>query len=199
MKRIGVTGGIGSGKSTVCRHFEALGARVFYADLEAKRLMQERADVRAELIQAFGAESYDAEGRLDRAYLARRVFNDSEALAQINAIVHPRVREALVQATRDAEADGVPLLVYEAALLFESGGDRFVDAVVVVDAPEDERVRRVVARDGVMPAEVRARMQHQLPAATLRARADYVLDNSGAPEAVQREVERLYRLFTTEA
>lgn len=192
MKTLGVTGGIGSGKTTVCRMLEALGARIFYADDEAKRLMQADAGTRTAIEDAFGAASYDADGRLDRAYLADRVFGSEERVARLNAIVHPRVYEAFAAAAARARAEGVPLLVLEAALLFESGGDRHLDAVAVVDAPEAVRVRRVATRDATTPAAVRARMQHQLPAETLRRRADYVLLNDGPPEELHDAVEAIY-------
>ncbi len=193
MKTLGVTGGIGSGKTAVCRILEELGARVFYADAEAKRLMEADPEVRAEIVEAFGPESYDERGRLNRAYLAAKVFADPANVARINRIVHPRVYEAFEAARRAAEAEGAPLLVKEAALIYESGGDRHLDAVAVVDAPEDERVRRVVARDDVTPEQVRARMAHQLSPAELRRRADYVIENTGSLEDLQRQVERVYR------
>ncbi len=193
MKTLGVTGGIGSGKTTVCRFFEDLGARVFYADVEAKRLMQEDPETRAEITAAFGPESYDAGGRLDRAYLAQEVFGDEEKVARISAIVHPRVFRAFAQAKQGAERDGVDLLVHEAALIFEAGGERHLDAVAVVDAPQAERVRRVVARDDAQPAQVRARMRHQLPPEELRRRADYVIENTGSMEDLRRQVEQIYR------
>ncbi len=193
MKTLGVTGGIGSGKSAVCRILEDLGARVFYADAEAKRIMEEDPEVRAEIVAAFGPESYDEHGRLNRAYLAAKVFGDPKNVERINRIVHPRVYEAFEAAKRTAEAEGVPLLVKEAALIFESGGDRHLDAVAVVDAPEDERVRRVVARDGVTPEQVRARMRHQMPPEELRRRADYVIENTGSLDDLRRQVTRVYR------
>lgn len=192
-RTLGITGGIGSGKTAVCRFFEDLGARVFYADVEAKRLMTEDPDARAEITAAFGPESYDADGRLNRAYLARRVFSNEADVARINAIVHPRVLAAFRRARQQAEQDGVALLIHEAALLFESGGDRHLDAVAVVDAPLEERVRRVVARDGVTPEQVRARINHQLPADELRRRADYVIENDGSLAALRGQVEAVYR------
>ncbi len=192
MKTLGVTGGIGSGKTTVCRLFEDLGARVFYADREAKKLMEEDPAMRAEITAAFGPESYDAAGRLDRAYLARRVFGEAASVARINAIVHPRVFRAFEAAREAAAREGVVLLVHEAALIFEAGGERYLDAVAVVDAPEAERVRRVTARDAVTPAQVRARMGHQLPPDELRRRADYVIDNTGSLEDLRRQVEQVY-------
>lgn len=198
VRTLGVTGGIGSGKSTVCRLLEALGARVFYADEEAKRLMTEDPALRRAIVEAFGPESYLPDGRLNRAYLAEWVFHDPEALRRLNALVHPRVLEAFEQAREQAAREQVPLLVLEAALLFDSGADRLVDHVLVVDAPEAERIRRVVARDGVTPEQVRARMQHQLPPEELRRRADFVLENTGSLETLRKQVEALYRRLTSE-
>jgi len=193
---LGVTGGIGSGKSTACRMLEEQGARVFYADAEAKRLMQQDDALRTAIAGAFGADTYDAGGTLNRAHLAALVFSDDEKLQQLNALVHPRVFEAFGQAKEQAEAEGVKVLVHEAALIFESGGDAHLDAVAVVDAPVDVRLRRVRARDGASEAEVRARMAHQLPPEELRQRADYVLDNSGSIEALRRQVHALYAQVT---
>ncbi|MEZ4700695.1 MAG: dephospho-CoA kinase [Rhodothermales bacterium] len=196
MKTIGVTGGIGSGKTTVCRMLETMGAEVFYADAEAKRLMNEDPALRAGLIAAFGAETFMEDGRLDRAYLARQVFGDEERLATLNGLVHPRVREALVARKAEAAQRGAPLLVYEAALIYETGGDAYVDAVAVVHAPERARLERVAARDGVDEGQIRARMQHQLPPATLRRRADILIENDGDLEDLRRQAEALFRRMT---
>lgn len=193
MITLGITGGIGSGKTTVCRMLEALGARVVYADAEAKRLMQEDPEARAAIQAAFGSESYDDQGRLDRAYLADQVFGDEDRLEQLNRIVHPRVFAAFERAKAQAERDGVAVLVHEAALIYEAGGDRHLDAVAVVDAPRDKRIDRVVARDAVTPAQVAARMGHQLPPDELRRRADYVIDNTGSLDDLQAQVEQLWR------
>lgn len=198
MTTLGVTGGIGSGKTTVCRMLEELGARVFYADIEAKRLMQEDPEVRAEIQAAFGAESYDAEGNLNRTHLAEKVFGSDEDVARINAIVHPRVFEAFEEARQKAQREGVALLVHEAALIFEAGAEKHLDAVAVVDAPEAIRIRRVTARDDVPPEAVRARMGHQLPPEELRRRADYVIDNSGSKRDLHTEVERVFRAVLSE-
>ncbi len=193
---LGVTGGIGSGKSTVCRLFETLGAQVFYADEEAKRLMTKDRALRRAILDAFGPESYLPNGQLNRAYLAARVFHDAEALRRLNALVHPHVLKAFKQARKQAAQAKVPLLILEAALLFESGADQLVDHVLVVDAPEAERIRRVVARDGIAPEDVRARMQHQLSPEMLRARADFILENTGSLEQLRQQVEALYRQLT---
>ena len=197
MTTLGITGGIGSGKSAACRIFEELGARVVYADAEAKRLMQEDPELRAELIEAFGPESYDASGALDRAHLAARVFGDAAQVARLNALVHPRVRERMLALIDEARADGVGLLVYEAALIFETGADRVLDHVAVVDAPLETRIARVMARDGIPREAVLARMQHQLPAADLRRRADFVIENDGDLAHLRTEVEALYHRLTS--
>ena len=192
MKTLGVTGGIGSGKTTVCGFLEEKGARVFYADIEAKRLMQEDEDVRAAIIDAFGEAAYAADGTLDRAVLADRVFGDAEQLDRLNAIVHPRVFEAFEAAKERAAEEEVGLLVHEAALLFEAGGDAHVDTTAAVVAPEAERVARVAERDDVTPDQVRARMGHQLPQDELRRRADHVLENDGTLEDLRQKSVELY-------
>ena len=193
LKTLGVTGGIGSGKTTVCRMLEACGARVFYADQEGKRILQEDPAARDEVIAAFGPASYGADGRLDRPYLAAQVFGDEAKVAQINRIVHPRVFAAFEKAKVQAEADGIALLVKEAALIFEAGGEQHLDAVAAVLAPQAERLRRVTSRDGVTREQVRARMAHQLPPEELRRRADYVIENDGDLEDLQRQVQALYQ------
>ncbi len=192
MITLGVTGGIGSGKTTVCGFLEEKGARVFYADIEAKRLMQEDASVRAEIAETFGDEVYADDGALNRAVLAEQVFGDADRLEQLNAIVHPRVFEAFEGAKDRAAEEGVDLLVHEAALLFEAGGDRHVDVTAAVVAPEAERVARVAERDDVSPEQVRARMGHQLPQDELRRRADHVIENGGSLEDLRRKSVELY-------
>jgi dephospho-CoA kinase len=189
---LGVTGGIGSGKTTVCGFLEEQGARVFYADIEAKRLMQEDPEVRAAIVEAFGGAAYDEDGALDRAYLADRVFGDAEQLERLNAIVHPRVFEAFEAAKARARDEDPSLLVHEAALLFEAGGDEHVDTTAAVVAPDADRIEWVARRDDVAPEQVRARMQHQLPQDELRRRADYVIENDGTLEDLRRKSVELY-------
>lgn len=192
MTTVGVTGGIGSGKSAfVARLGQHAGVRVILADDLAKRLMADDAEVRRQLVTRFGAETFGPDGALDRASLARRVFADRAELAALNAIVHPAVRQALVEAKAQAEADGVAVLVYEAALLAETGGDAVVDLVVVVDAPEEVRVARAAARDGVPAEAIRARMRHQLDRESLLRIADRVVDNSGDRAALWAEADAL--------
>ena len=192
MRTLGVTGGIGSGKTTVCGFLEEQGARVFYADIEAKRLMREDPDVQAAIVDAFGEAAYDEGGVLDRAYLADRVFGDAEQLDRLNAIVHPHVFKAFEAAKARAADAEVSLLVHEAALLFEAGGDEHVDTTAAVVAPDANRIDWVAARDDVTPDQVRARMQHQLPQDELRERADHVIENDGSLDNLRRKSVDLY-------
>jgi dephospho-CoA kinase len=194
-----VTGGIGSGKTTVCGFLEEQGARVFYADLEARRLMNEDEDVRADVKAAFGAESYRDDGSLNRAYLADQVFGDTDRVERLNAIVHPRVFEAFEAAKARAQDENVRLLVHEAALLFEAGGDAHVDATCVVVAPDDQRIARVVERDDVTETQVRARMGHQLSQDEMRARADYVIANDGSISDLRTKTVDLYWTLVDDA
>jgi dephospho-CoA kinase len=192
VKTLGVTGGIGSGKTTVCGFLEEKGAKVFYADLEAKQLMQNDEAVRAEIVDEFGTEAYRDDGALNREFLAEQVFGDAERLERLNAIVHPKVFESFAAAETRAAEEGVDLLVHEAALLFEAGGDAHVDVTAAVVAPDAERVARVVERDDVTEAQVRERMEHQLSQAELRHRADHVIENDGSLSDLRDASVELY-------
>lgn len=192
MTTLGVTGGIGSGKTTVCGFLEEQGARVFYADIEAKRLMQEEDAVRAALVDEFGPDTYTEDGALNRAYLADQVFGDDERVDRLNAIVHPHVFAAFEAAKERAAEEEVDLLVHEAALLFEAGGDRHVDVTAAVVAPDADRIDWVTERDDVPPDQVRTRMAHQLPQDELRRRADYVIENDGSLEDLRQKSVELY-------
>ncbi|PSQ78076.1 MAG: dephospho-CoA kinase [Bacteroidetes bacterium QH_7_62_13] len=192
MITLGATGGIGSGKTTVCGFLEEKGARVFYADVEAKRLMQEDEAVRAAIVNEFGTEAYADDGSLNRASLADRVFGDAERVERLNAIVHPHVFEAFEAAAGRARDEGLDLLVHEAALLFEAGGDDHVGVTAAVVAPDADRIAWVTERDDVTPEQVKARMTHQLPQDELRRRADHVIENDGSLEDLRRKSVELY-------
>ena len=174
MKVIGLTGGIGSGKSTVARVFETLGVPVFDADRAALALYDEDESLLVEVMQRFGVSVIDANGRVNRPALASIVFNDSEALQQLNAMVHPRVAKKFDAWKKLQRASAV---VREAAILFESRSASDCDAVIVVTAPEDLRVDRVQKRNGWNEAEVRARMNRQWSEQQLIERADAVIVN----------------------
>lgn len=174
--RIGITGGIGSGKTTVCRLFEALGVPVYYADTRAKALMTTDTALMAGIRELFGAGAYTDDGQLNRPLIAERAFGDPSVLAQLNALVHPAVHR---DANQWSDAQDAPYTLREAALLFESGGDRHLDRVITVYAPESVRLARVMARDNATEAQVRARMRQQLDDEVKRQRADFVILNDG--------------------
>ncbi len=193
---LGITGGIGSGKSTACRILEELGARVFYADVEARRLMESDGGTREEVTAAFGLRSYLSDGSLDRKYLADLVFGDPEHLSRLNAIIHPRVHRGFRFAHERAVECGIPVLVHEAALIFESGGNAHLDGVAVVVAPDQLRIQRVMERDGVTEEQVRSRMRHQWRPEELKRRADWVIDNAGSEGELRRQVQAVYAAVT---
>ena len=195
-RTLGITGGIGSGKSAACHILRSLGASLFEADRVAKDLMEYSPPVREAILATFGTQSYTP--ALNRAWLAAQVFGNAEALARLNAIVHPRVRTAFAERREAAVRNREPLLVLAAALIFESGLDPMLDSVAVIDAPIPVRIRRVTARDKVTEEAVRARMRHQWPAAELKRRANYVIDNSGPLPMLRPQVVRLFEWATAD-
>ena len=192
-KTLGITGGIGSGKSTVCDILESFGVRIFNADAVGKVLMTDNYEVRQEVTDMFGIDSYTVGGELNTTYLAEVVFADPERVRAINSIVHPRVLAAFEAAASMARRDGINVIVLESALLFQSGADQLVDVVAVVDAPPATRRSRVMQRDGVERDDVDARIRHQMSPAELRKRADYVIPNRGSIEDLNEAVAELYR------
>jgi dephospho-CoA kinase len=184
MKRIGLTGSIGSGKSTVASLLRARGFAVLDADQIARELTG-CPEVLSELL-TFGPEVVRA-GRLDRAALARRVFGDPEALARLNALIHPRVRAELA---RRREALGAETVFEEVPLLYESGLQGSYDSVIVVDAPLPQRLERL-SRRGLPEADARRRDALQLPADTKRALASAVLENTGSLVELEAALDAL--------
>ena len=156
---VGITGGIGSGKSTVCRIFQLLGVPVFEADAVAKNLYDSNPEIKAGLIRLFGEEIYTEDGLLDRKKLASVIFTNEIHLAQVNELVHPVVRAAFENWLKMHE--NVPYIIHEAAILFESGFYKMMNFTILVSAPEEQRIARVVARDGVTEQLVRKRIQKQ--------------------------------------
>ena len=194
MYKIGVTGGIGSGKSTVCRLFAAHGIAVYDSDTQAKRLMNESAQLREGLVRAFGEECY-AGGELDRRYLASRVFADKEALATLNALVHPAVREDFREWAGRQAGDYV---ILESAILFEAGFAVEVDTTLAVLAPVEERVKRCMERDGSTREEVLRRMSNQADDDTLHRLADRTIVNVRR-DYLESDVQRLHEIYSHEA
>lgn len=177
MLKVGITGGIGSGKSTVCRLFEKFGVPVYYADDRAKWLMNNQEDLKRALKREFGEAVYRTDGLLDRAYLAGIVFKNTTKLEMLNSIVHPAVFEDGQKWQAEQEALGVAYTLKEAALLFETGSYANLDKIVVVTAPEETRIKRVMDRDKATEEEVRARINKQMPQEEKEKRADYIIEN----------------------
>ena len=194
--RAGITGGIGSGKTTVCRIFEALGIPVYDADYWAKWLIANDPEVKQAITGLFGPEAYLPDGQYNRALIAGMVFQAPAKLAALNAAVHPAV-ERHARAWHDEQAEkGVPYTLKEAALLVESGSHQFLDALIVVTAPEELRIRRVMARDGVPEEAVRARMANQMQEGEKVRLADYVIVNDGEHSLV-RQVWAVHRALSS--
>lgn len=188
--RIGITGGIGSGKTTVCKIFATLQIPIYYADDQAKTLMIEDKDLKKSLIETFGRETYLPTGLINRPYLANIVFNDQLALEKLNAIVHPAVKkDGIAWAKSHADA---PYTLREAALIYESGIDKTLDYVIVVTAPKDLRIQRVMQRDGVDEAAVRARIDKQWPESEKIKRAHFIIHNDGKQSLV-KQVLRIHK------
>ncbi len=173
MIRVGLTGGIGSGKTAVARVFRTLGIPVFEADAEGRRIMQEDAAVIKAVTERFGT-SVVRNGAIDRATLASIVFKDPSALKDLNAIIHPAVRTGFL---RWAAEQNAPYVIMEAAVMAENGGHRTMDQVIVVTAPAELRIQRVMARDGVGRDAVDARMANQVGDAERLKLADHVIHN----------------------
>lgn len=194
MMKIGVTGGIGSGKSTVCRLFALKGVAVYDSDAAAKRLMQQDDRLRERLTERFGIGTF-RDGALDRAYLAGVVFNDAQALADLNALVHPVVmRDFDAWAARQ---DGA-YVILESAILFEAGLQACVDKTVAILAPRELRIERTCRRDKCERDEVGRRIAAQLDDDTLSGRADYTIVNI-FEEDLEPAVVKLDRIFSHEA
>jgi len=183
MLQIGLTGNIGSGKTTVCKIFEILDVPVFYADLRARALL-DRKDVKEQVIDVFGSQVVDKSGGLDRKALAAVVFNNKAMLDKLNAIIHPLVREDYNQWV-SAHANQL-YVIQEAAILFETGLASRFDKVIVVAAPLDVRIERVMKRDGVSREEVLHRAANQFDQEVLVSKADYLIYNDDRQLVIPR-------------
>lgn len=194
MYKVGITGGIGSGKSTVCRIFAQSGVALYDADSRAKELMATSVVLRQRIVECFGEEAYTSEG-LNRAYLAERVFGNAEQLHLLNSIVHPAVMEDFEQW---AEAQEGVYVLFESAILFESGLADRVDTTVAVMAPESLRVERVMARDNCTYEQVLARIKNQMSDDERSDRAKYSIVNIDL-EDLEEDVAQLHRRLSYDA
>ncbi|MDP3063372.1 MAG: dephospho-CoA kinase [Chloroflexota bacterium] len=189
---IGLTGGIGTGKSEVSRMLQRLGAVVIDADRVGHEVYRPQTSTWHRVVEAFGEGILAPSGEIDRKKLGSIVFADQRALARLNAIVHPVIREELVGRLEGLRGRGTPVVVVEAAVLIEAGWDTLMDEVWVTHSREDAAVARVARRNSLSPEEVRRRVRAQLPFEERRMHADVVIENDGDLEALRQKVEALW-------
>lgn len=175
MLKVGVTGGIGSGKTTVCKVFELLGIPVFYADDVAKSIMQTDPVLKTALLNTFGENSYTKDGMLNRAYISSIVFNDNQELEKLNSLVHPAVLRAFDNWVLEHHES--PYVIKEAALLYESGGFKMCNKSILVIAPTLIKMNRVKLRDGISEEDIQLRMNRQFSDEMKIKYADHILNN----------------------
>ncbi|MFW6310020.1 MAG: dephospho-CoA kinase [Prolixibacteraceae bacterium] len=171
---VGVTGGLGSGKSTVCNVFKILGVPVFEADKVGKELLNKNEKVKSEVIHLFGEEIYNSDGTVNRKKLAGIIFNDEIQLQKINKIVHPEVKIEFEEWLKNQHSS---YIIHEAAILFESGFYKLMDFKILVTAPEEQRIKWVMKRDNLNENQIRERMKRQWPEEKKQKLADVVLHN----------------------
>lgn len=191
LRVFGLTGGIGSGKSTVARMLRERGVPVVDADELAREAVAPGSSGLAEVVAAFGRHVLDADGSLDRKKVAELVFSDLEARKRLNSITHPIVRRLSQERFAELDRRGVELAAYDVPLLFEVGLDAVLKPTVVVFSSEATQLGRVAARDGASEDATRARMAAQMPLEEKRRRADYVLENDGSLEELAAQVDAL--------
>lgn len=189
MIKIGITGGIGSGKSTVARLFTLLGVPVYIADDESKRLTATSPLIRQQLTSRFGNNLYTAEG-LNKKRLAELIFSNAEHLHAVNAIIHPVVKQDFLAW---AERQRTPLCAIESAILFEAGFEHTVDCTLMVYTPLELRIARIGQRDGSLPQEIARRIQSQMDDEEKRTRADHMILNDGQQALIPQVVDFLQK------
>lgn len=188
MKIIGLTGGIGSGKSTVAQFFKNLGVPIYIADEAAKKIMETSVEVRQEILALFGKKAYEG-SKPNRPFIASKVFQDKKLLDSLNKIIHPRVRENFESWLGEQSA---PYVIYEAAILFENGGETRCDLTILVTAPKEDRIKRLLIRDQTDRAKIEARMAAQWSDDRKKELADFHIENSQL-ELTKIGVQKLHK------
>jgi dephospho-CoA kinase len=193
MLKIGITGGIGCGKSQVCRLLEAKGIPIVHADLVAREMMDTNEEIISQVKKILGEAAYLPNGKLDRKRVAEIIFNNEHAKQQINQIVHPQVIEYQKQEFEKLEQSGKFKFVgVEAALIFEAGAEKQFDVIVVVAAAKKTVINRLIKRDGLSKQEILKRIESQMPLSEKIKRADIVIHNDGSLDELNHEVNRLF-------
>jgi dephospho-CoA kinase len=196
MKLVGLTGGVGSGKSTVAEMMRELGAQVVDADEATHTVYEPGSPGFDAVVREFGGEYVDG-GRIDRSRLGELVFHDDDARRRLNSIVHPLVRDWMAQRTAEAAERGAEVVVQDVPLLFENGLERLFSTVVLVYAPEEVQVERLVSARGFTPERARAMIAAQMPIESKRGLAHHVINNSGAREDTQAQVKAVWKQLTS--
>lgn len=191
MKRIGITGGMGSGKSTICEVWRDLGAFVIDSDNLAKEILAHSSDVKSDVLRIFGEEAYLDNGKLNRPFLAQQVFTEGK-LEELTRIVHPAVYKRIAQIDAFAEEEGVEVLVREAAILLNKGRPEGFDQIILVTAPLEDRIRRVIERDGCTRDEAMSRIVRQKSDEELMPMCDLVIENTGDLAALKARANDLF-------
>ena len=192
MIKVGVTGGIGSGKTTLCKVWEELGAFVVYADDFAKNLMTTDEELKASIKHTFGRDSYFKDGSLNRAYLAEEAFSKGR-VKELNAIVHPVLWSRIADLSNQKEGEGVQVFVKEAAILLQNGRPKDLDYVILLDADESKRIDRVIKRDSINKDLVIDRINKQQSLDEVIHFADFVISNNSTEENLKRKSEELFQ------
>jgi dephospho-CoA kinase len=197
MRVLGLTGGIGSGKSLVAAMFKELGADVIDADQLARDIVAPGEPALAEISSAFGPDMLRADGGLDRARLAALIFQDPAARERLNRITHPRIRERMAQAVASRRQQK-GLLILDIPLLYENARLDLIEAVIVVWVDRETQLRRLIERDGLAPDDAERRIAAQMALDEKRLRADHVIDNRGDPQGTRKQVEAIYSRYAEE-
>jgi len=192
MITVGITGGIGSGKTTVAKTWERLGAHVIFADDLAKELMHSDPILKENLIQTFGEKTYTKSGELNKPHLIKEAFQKNR-VEELNAIVHPEIRLEIQTRIASARENGVKLFAYEAAILLNEGRPDYVDKVLMVNSERNTRIDRVAKRDTVPESAVIERMAKQPDFDSLSHLADYIIENNGTLTELEEKAAKLYR------
>jgi dephospho-CoA kinase len=192
---VGITGGIGAGKTTVCKIFEELGAKVIYSDELAKEIMENDESLKKKIKKIFGEKSYIG-GKLNRKFIADIIFSSDEKRKLLESIVHPAVIKRILSDLKKIADEGkYNFVIVEAALIFESGFDKELDYVLVVDADDEIKIKRIMERDKCSKEEVLKRMRAQLDSKIKRELADMVIINDGDIDELRKKVSFFYSLF----
>jgi len=198
VKVYGITGNIGSGKSTVARMFEELGARIIDADEVARSVVEPGEPAWKEIVNEFGSDVLEAGGGINRKRLAEIVFSDEARRGKLNDITHPRIKERIRDFLKEYEEAGAAVVMIEATLIVERGGLReFLDGLIVVTADEETQIERLVREKGYTREEAVSRLGAQMPSEEKMKHGDYIIDNSWAPEDTRKRVEEVWESISS--